>query len=123
MIFLCIVYLTATEYVRAQQSKGEVLLFRRGTLPNLHMAHDEETLKKNDVRSRTHFVDEKCFPAGSIPIETHGATFLWNELRCNVKVKKGTRCILDDVEGWVKPGTLTALMVCWNFLCFFAYFS
>lgn len=29
----------------------------------------------------------------------------------DIKIKKEERRILDHVDGWVKPGTLTALMV------------
>jgi ABC-type multidrug transport system ATPase subunit len=28
----------------------------------------------------------------------------------DIKIKKKTRRLLDQVDGWVKPGTLTALM-------------
>ena len=38
------------------------------------------------------------------------ATFLWENLGYDIKVKDGHRRLLDDVEGWGEPGTLTALM-------------
>ncbi|KAL5317397.1 hypothetical protein ACEPPN_014492 [Leptodophora sp. 'Broadleaf-Isolate-01'] len=37
-------------------------------------------------------------------------TFLWDDICYDVKVKDGTKRILENVEGWVKPGTLTAIM-------------
>lgn len=40
----------------------------------------------------------------------HAATFLWDSLCYDVKVKGGSRRLLDNVEGWIQPGSLTALM-------------
>lgn len=36
--------------------------------------------------------------------------FTWRNVVYDVPVKEGTRRLLDNVSGWVKPGTLTALM-------------
>lgn len=36
--------------------------------------------------------------------------FSWKDVQYTVPVKGGTRLLLDNVSGWVKPGTLTALM-------------
>ena len=38
------------------------------------------------------------------------AIFHWRDLCYDVPVKGGERRILNNVDGWVKPGTLTALM-------------
>lgn len=38
------------------------------------------------------------------------AVFTWDNLTYTVKTPSGTRVLLDHVYGWVKPGTLTALM-------------
>ena len=38
-------------------------------------------------------------------------SFVWNEISYDIKVKKGQKRILDDMEGWVKPRTLTASTV------------
>jgi len=39
------------------------------------------------------------------------AIFSWKDVVYDIKIKKEERRILDHIEGWVKPGTLTALMV------------
>lgn len=39
------------------------------------------------------------------------AIFHWEDVCYDIKIKKQPRRILDHVDGWVKPGTLTALMV------------
>lgn len=37
--------------------------------------------------------------------------FHWQNLCYDIKIKGQPRRILDNVDGWVKPGTCTALMV------------
>ncbi|TVY89849.1 ZEB2-regulated ABC transporter [Lachnellula willkommii] len=109
LVGLMTTYLVAAEYVTAKKSKGEVLVFRRGHLPAV--------LKESgsDVEAGT--------PAGSKPntattedgdalnmIKKQTAIFHWEDVCYDVKIKSETRRILDHVDGWVKPGTLTALM-------------
>jgi ABC-type multidrug transport system ATPase subunit len=48
--------------------------------------------------------DEKGTFRGSTSV------FHWNNVCYDIKIKKETRRLLDHVDGWVKPGTLTALM-------------
>ncbi|KAK0642622.1 ZEB2-regulated ABC transporter 1 [Lasiodiplodia hormozganensis] len=41
----------------------------------------------------------------------HGRTFTWQNICYDIPIRNGqSRRILDDVSGWVQPGTLTALM-------------
>lgn len=42
--------------------------------------------------------------------ERHKKAFTWENLNYTVPVPGGTRRLLHDVFGYVKPGTLTALM-------------
>lgn len=44
-------------------------------------------------------------------IQRQTAVFTWKDVVYDIKIKKEDRRILDHVDGWVKPGTLTALMV------------
>lgn len=44
-------------------------------------------------------------------IQKQTAIFSWKDVVYDIKIKKEPRRILDHVDGWVKPGTLTALMV------------
>ena len=45
-------------------------------------------------------------------IQKQTSIFHWQDVCYDIKIKSETRRILDHVDGWVKPGTLTALMVC-----------
>ena len=111
MIGLCAVYLLATEFITAKKSKGEVLLFRRGHTPAVlkdKSAGDEEigaaTFAKVEKTNSTAII--------SAIIKKQTAIFHWEDVCYDIKIKGEPRRILDHVDGWVKPGTLTALMVC-----------
>lgn len=104
MIFFMFVYLTATEYITEEASKGEVLLFRRGRQPKAQ-APDSET-----TADATYRAEEKGEGSGA-NIQRQTAIFQWQDLCYDIKIKAEERRILDHVNGWVKPGTATALMV------------
>lgn len=106
MSFLTGLYLLATEFISAQRSKGEVLIFRRGQEPRTKQTNDEEARGPHTHSDIGPHGDKKWFEDA----ETSAATFLWDDLCYDVKVKGGSRRLLDNVEGWIQPGTLTALM-------------
>lgn len=106
MVGLCACYLVATEYITAKKSKGEVLLFRRGHAPAALMkkaSSDEET------GPATRKLTSNTVDASAI-IKRQTAIFSWEDVCYDIKIKGEPRRILDHVDGWVKPGTLTALM-------------
>ncbi|KAI8908139.1 ABC transporter G family protein [Powellomyces hirtus] len=39
-----------------------------------------------------------------------GTTFTWQDMNYTVPVKGGERQLLNNIEGWIKPGQMTALM-------------
>jgi ATP-binding cassette subfamily G (WHITE) protein 2 (PDR) len=111
MIFGCFVYLVATEYISAKKSKGEVLLFRRGQVPDLQPKFDEEANTDDRVTATT-LALEKTAPDAPTSIQKQTATFHWDSVSYDIKTESGPRRLLDEIDGWIIPGTLTALMVC-----------
>lgn len=115
MAFGCAVYLVATEYISAKKSKGEVLIFRRKHMPYLKSKTDEET--NLDHRNGTDILASEKINLQTLDgLQKQTSVFQWSDICYDIKVKKEARRLLDHVDGWVKPGTLTALMVCF-FLC------
>ncbi|KAH8656551.1 BcATRO, ABC transporter [Tricladium varicosporioides] len=104
-IFFCSTYVVATEYISERKSKGEVLIFRRKHLTGTKPLKCDEESAAAPVRSVQREVSKEL-----IHIEKQTAIFHWEDVCYDVKIKGETRRILDDVDGWVKPGTLTALM-------------
>ncbi|KAL4806551.1 ABC-2 type transporter-domain-containing protein [Aspergillus unguis] len=103
MAFFLFTYLTATEYISEAKSKGEVLLFRRGQTPP--STDDVETHSPATAGEK---VDKSNQDVANIQRQT--AIFHWKDVCYDIKIKNEPRRILDHVDGWVKPGTCTALM-------------
>lgn len=106
MIFLMFVYLVASELITAKRSKGEILIYPRGHIPAaLKRGSDEETAEETKAK----LAQDQADVANNI-IQRQTAIFSWKDVVYDIKIKSETRRILDHVDGWVKPGTLTALM-------------
>ncbi|ORY16214.1 Pyoverdine/dityrosine biosynthesis protein-domain-containing protein [Clohesyomyces aquaticus] len=109
-IFGCAIYLIAAEYVSSKQSKGEVLIFpRRHAKLAPRTKQDEESYPDGRVSTST-LTGEKAMPDAPGHIQKQTAIFHWDGVNYDIKVRKETRRLLDDVDGWVIPGTMTALM-------------
>ncbi|KAL4916188.1 ABC-2 type transporter-domain-containing protein [Aspergillus aurantiobrunneus] len=108
-IFFTVVYLVATEINSATSSKAEFLVFRRGHVPPQMRNLDKD---QGDAPPENTALAEKPTDAepntSAIP-EQH-SIFTWRNVCYDIPVKGGQRRLLDNVNGWVKPGTLTALM-------------
>jgi ATP-binding cassette subfamily G (WHITE) protein 2 (PDR) len=105
MLGLMMVYLVATEFISSAKSKGEVLVFRRGhTIPKSASTDDLENAPTGRNAAVQNDSDEIAI------IERQTAIFQWKDVCYDIKIKGEERRILDHVDGWVKPGTLTALM-------------
>lgn len=114
MIFFLFVYLFATEFNSATSSSAEVLVFRRGHVPKDLVA--AEKAAKNDEEapmSTSNAGGEKNDETQDEKVQALAPQtdiFTWKDVYYDIKIKGGDRRLLDNVSGWVKPGTLTALM-------------
>ncbi|KAJ5133058.1 hypothetical protein N7448_007216 [Penicillium atrosanguineum] len=105
MIFFNSVYLLATEYLGADKSKAEALVFRPGHAPKyLQPGNDAE----GGISDPNFLEVQKTNDTIGLPQQRD--VFSWKSVNYDIPVKEGTRRLLDNVSGWVKPGTLTALM-------------
>jgi ATP-binding cassette subfamily G (WHITE) protein 2 (PDR) len=109
LIFFMCVYFVATELNSSSTSTAEVLVFRRGHVP-AHMqgdpksgGHDEE--KGPDVGTKEGAQSDNV---NVLPPQKD--LFTWKDVVYDIQIKGEQRRLLDHVSGWVKPGTLTALM-------------
>ncbi|KAM0124494.1 hypothetical protein ACHAO1_011013 [Botrytis cinerea] len=108
-IGFCATHVLATEYITEKKSKGEVLLFPRGVVAAKLLAK-----KTTDVESPSekpvHYQNNDSKTVQPAIISDQAAIFHWEDVCYDIKIKGEPRRILDHVNGWVKPGTLTALM-------------
>jgi hypothetical protein len=114
MFLYASVYLLCSEYISLQPLRGEILLYRKSLIPGRKLVDDAEhqgsALRMAQSSPSSH--GESRHDGNLGIIRNEAATFVWNELNYQIKIGKTTKDILFDVEGWVRPGTLTALMVC-----------
>lgn len=114
MVFFALVALLLAEFLSFEKPKGEVLLFRR----KYHKKHHKTAFDRA--------LDEECQEArqGRLAVNHHtseidtsptlaqqNSIFHWADVCYDIPIKGQKRTILDHVDGWVKPGALTALMV------------
>lgn len=114
IFFFMFIYLFATEYISAQPSKGEILVFRRGAFPHETQENkeDEESLCSDTIERHpsSEKAPEKSMGEKAVAIQKQTAIFHWRDVCYDININSDTKRILDHVDGWVKPGTLTALM-------------
>ncbi|GAB7360025.1 hypothetical protein MBLNU230_g7548t2 [Neophaeotheca triangularis] len=106
-------YFMAVEFNSSTTSSAEVLVFRRGHVPaylqdlDKKQANDEEVGGSNEG-ANAEKEGEGEQDVNAIPPQTD--IFTWRNVTYEIPVKDGNRTLLDNISGWVKPGTLTALM-------------
>jgi ATP-binding cassette subfamily G (WHITE) protein 2 (PDR) len=106
---LLVAHLVMSELVASERSKGEVLVFRRSKMK----ANDKPTTADEESGHASAHVGEKFNSGDSTEqnVQKQVSIFHWEKVCYDIQIKGETRKILDDVDGWIKPGTLTALMV------------
>jgi len=109
MIGLMVLYLAASEFITGSKSKGELKLYPRGRVPKIFPSEEHDDVESGaGAPSRPSNAQEQ--EAKEINIQKQTAIFHFEDLCYDIPFKGGTRRLLDHVDGWVKPGTLTALM-------------
>ncbi|KAI0129751.1 ABC-2 type transporter-domain-containing protein [Xylariales sp. AK1849] len=112
ILFFLFTYMVSAELVSAKKSKGEVLVFRRGYKP-AQFKESKDDVEGGMMRVGPTATNERG-PATTDKevrlLQEQSSVFHWNNVCYDIKIKGEPRRILDNVAGWVKPGTLTALM-------------
>ncbi|AJT75484.1 Pdr5p [Saccharomyces cerevisiae YJM428] len=123
VVFFFFVYLFLCEYNEGAKQKGEILVFprsivkrmkKRGVLTEKNANDPENVGDRSDLSSDRKMLQEssekESYTHGEVGLSKSEAIFHWRNLCYEVQIKSETRRILNNVDGWVKPGTLTALM-------------
>lgn len=116
-LFAAITIVATTKW-KARSDHGTTLLIPRETAKHQHpiLRKDEESqVKEKEVQNKVSSADtsdkdsQKSADLGAQLIK-NTSVFTWKNLSYTVKTPEGDRVLLDNVEGWVKPGMLGALM-------------
>lgn len=100
-------YMISAEYTKPPRSKGEVLVFKKGKAP-ARSARDVESQQGHPVIAET---APSTLNQGKKGLSKGTSVFHWEDLCYDIQIKGKERRLLDHVDGWVKPGLSTALMV------------
>ncbi|KAL6409296.1 ATPase [Ilyonectria robusta] len=103
------IYFICIELNSSTSSTAEALVFQRNHIPahllngNKQSPGDEESTINTTTKDET--------SGGEVgTIEPQKDIFTWRDVVYDIHIKSEQRRLLDQVSGWVKPGTLTALM-------------
>ncbi|KAJ5974472.1 hypothetical protein N7481_011682 [Penicillium waksmanii] len=104
-------YLAATDFISAKKSKGEVLVFPRRKIPQ-HLRLATNDVESGQGKSENEGITSQRLsenPPGDLEvgIVRQTATFQWQDVSYEIEISGKPRLILDRVDGWVRPGTLT----------------
>lgn len=102
-------YLISAELVSAKKSKGEILVFPRESIPRAIRNNNVSDIEAGPSDKKVGFESSSGLDTSGV-IQKQTAIFQWHNVCYDIKIKNETRRILDNIDGWVKPGTLTALM-------------
>ena len=111
MIFFYAIYIIATELNSTSTSTAEFLVFRRGHVPKYMQQNNDVESGENpntQVASAAEDHGEHADEVEAIPPQKD--IFTWRDVCLDITIQGEPRRLLDNVSGWVKPGTLTALM-------------
>lgn len=89
----------ACEYLNPVSGGGDILLFKRGHMPENIEETESKVADSNALETQLSALND-----GEPDV------FSWQHVNYTVPVKGGTRKLLDNIQGYVKPGTMTALM-------------
>ncbi|KAJ5229183.1 hypothetical protein N7489_009891 [Penicillium chrysogenum] len=106
LVFFYVLYFWLTELIPGTTPTHEVLIFRRGDahpkLSGSDLESGEQPWPLQELKSLA--------PPAHFSMAEQKDTLSWKGVCYDIPVKGGEKRLLDDVSGWVKPGSLTALM-------------
>jgi ATP-binding cassette subfamily G (WHITE) protein 2 (PDR) len=106
---LLVAHLVMSELVASERSKGEVLVFRRSKMKT---KGKRSTADEENGSASAHGGEKfDGSDRSEHNVQKQVSIFHWEKVHYEIQIKSETRTILDSVDGWIKPGTLTALMV------------
>jgi ATP-binding cassette subfamily G (WHITE) protein 2 (PDR) len=111
-IFFVAAYLLATELNSSTSSTADVLLFLRGHRAT-PIQEAREYISSADAQPNSlagGAARNNTQTRGNETIRLQKSVFTWLDVVYDIQIKDEPRRLLDHVSGWVKPGTLTALM-------------
>jgi ATP-binding cassette subfamily G (WHITE) protein 2 (PDR) len=109
LIFFMALYFVAVELNSATSNTAEVLVFKRGFVPTYLQQNGKEA-QSDEESMGVASVKEGADDGDVAAVIPQKDIFTWRDVTYDIQIKGEGRRLLDHVAGFVKPGTLTALM-------------
>jgi ABC-type multidrug transport system ATPase subunit len=103
-------YFVCIELNSSTTSTAEMLVFQRGKVPRSVAKTTDPNDHDIDAEATGTAKDHQQEDPSLGALEPQKSVFTWRDVKYDIQLKGETRTLLDNVSGWVKPGTLTALM-------------
>eukprot|EP01117_Protostelium_nocturnum_P003933 TRINITY_DN151_c0_g1_i2.p1 TRINITY_DN151_c0_g1~~TRINITY_DN151_c0_g1_i2.p1 ORF type:complete len:1405 (-),score=390.15 TRINITY_DN151_c0_g1_i2:123-4337(-) len=100
-ILITLINMIAVEFFELSSGGHNHKVYKRGKAPKIKSNEEEKELQLSIQAANDSMKNI---------LTITGGTFLWKNINYVVPVKGGNKMLLDDVEGWIKPGQMTALM-------------
>lgn len=121
VLFVALTIYFTSNWSQVSGNSGFLVIPHEKTRKMKHLAVDEESQSRLDLPDSSHRSgasptdDEKTSAANTsanldAQLIRNTSIFTWKDLTYTVKTSSGDRILLDNVQGWVKPGMLGALM-------------
>ena len=116
LAFFLVVYPLMTELNHHPNgSQAQSLVFRQGHVPNsvlkaVRETNSEEAAADAGGTFESGDDDNVSSQEQSLILPPQRKVFSWKNVCFDIQFRGSTRRLLDNVSGWVRPGTLTALM-------------
>ncbi|KAL6943216.1 ATP-binding cassette multidrug transporter pdr5 [Hanseniaspora osmophila] len=119
LVFFFGVYMFFSEFSTSAVQKGEVLVYPQSALKKAKNSKGSSTMDLENGPSDNSSSEkgmlkeeqeEDVDSDNSMALKSADATLHWRDLCYDVPIKKETRRILNNVDGWVAKSSITALM-------------
>lgn len=110
-LFVAITIYSTNNWRENSGKSGYLLIPREKAKATKHLTSDEESQAVSDHREvKSNDSSSADTEVNDSQLVRNTSVFTWKNLTYTVKTPSGDRTLLDNVNGWVKPGTLGALM-------------
>jgi ABC-type multidrug transport system permease subunit/ABC-type multidrug transport system ATPase subunit len=118
-LFVAITIFATSRWVSASESRSTLMIPRERSKGFQNEKKDEEAQLGTEKETNGSFFGKSGTDAENLEVDTAGdklarntSVFTWKSLSYTVKTPSGDRVLLNNTQGWIKPGTLGALMGC-----------
>lgn len=108
LIFFMVLYFIAVEVNSSTTNTAEQLVFQRGHVPAYML--EKGGKQSSDEESAKPATGAEGGETDVSAVEEAKGVFTWRDIVYDIEIKGEPRRLLDHASGYVKPGTLTALM-------------